>query len=317
MDKARGWYNTGTQCLTSSKEIKTRAGLITLIGAPNVGKSTLLNQLVGAKVSIVTHKVQTTRRRVHGIVICNNDQFIFVDTPGIFESRRPLDHVMVNKTWRQIKNSDVVCLVIDSAKGLKGESEVILRKISCIKLPKILLINKIDRVKREKLFQLVINANEYTYFDNTFMISALNGDGCKDILNHIRNFLPVVPWLYPPNQVSNVSQRMLSSEITREKLYLCLHQELPYSARVEVECWEEKIDGSLKIDQTIYIERLSQKRILIGNKGKTIKRISSMARKELSELLKRQVHLFLLVKVRERWVDNSEPDPEMGLSFLD
>ena len=301
--------------MSEERTAETRSGFIALIGAPNAGKSTLLNKLVGSKVSIVSHKVQTTRTTVRGIVMHNSSQLIFVDTPGIFEPRRRLDRAMVDAAWGGAKDADLVCLLIDAERGIKGDAERILNNMASIKLPKILLINKIDRVPREQLLGLIAEANEVAKFDSTFMISALNGDGCEDVLNHIANILPVGPWLYPPDQISDFPQKMLASEITREKLYLRLHQELPYSAHVEVEGWEERADGSLKIDQTIYIQRTAHKKIVIGNKGETIKSISSSARAELSELFGRKVHLILFVKVREKWVDDPERYREMGLEF--
>lgn len=294
---------------------ETRAGFVALIGAPNAGKSTLLNRLVGTKVSIVSHKVQTTRTTVRGIAMVGSSQIIFVDTPGIFQPRRRLDRAMVGAAWEGAKDADIVCLLIDAERGLTGDAERVLEALGDIALPKILLINKIDRVPREDLLALVAAANERAQFDDTFMISALNGDGCDDLLNHLAKTVPADPWLYPEDQVSDLPARLLAAEITREKLFLRLHQELPYSAHVEVEGWEERKDGSIKIDQVIYIQRQAHKKIVIGKSGETIKAISSAARAELTKLLDRPVHLFLFVKVRENWIDDPERYREMGLEF--
>ncbi|MEL6965928.1 MAG: GTPase Era [Pseudomonadota bacterium] len=293
----------------------TRSGFVALIGAPNAGKSTLINRLVGTKVSIVSHKVQTTRTTVRGIAMRGDSQIIFVDTPGIFQPRRRLDRAMVDAAWGGAKDADIVCLLIDAERGIKGDAERILDSLAAVKLPKILLLNKIDRVPHQGLLALVKEANERVAFDETFLISALNGEGCDDFLDHLATALPAGPFLYPPDQVSDFPARMLASEITREKLFLRLHQELPYSAHVEVEGWEERKDGGLKINQVIYIQRSAHKKIVIGAKGETIKAISTQARKELSEILGRPVHLFLFVKVRENWIDDPERYREMGLEF--
>lgn len=292
-----------------------RAGFVALIGAPNAGKSTLVNKLVGTKVSIVSHKVQTTRSVVRGIVMHGSSQLIFVDTPGIFKPRRRLDRAMVDAAWGGARDADMVCLLIDSERGIRGDAEAILDSLGDVKLPRILLLNKIDRVPRETLLSLAKQANERVAFDQTFMISALDGDGCEDFLDYLSSAVPEGPWLYPPDQVSDLPARMLAAEVTREKLYLRLHQELPYSAHVEVEGWQERKDGSLKIDQVIYIQRSAHKKIVIGKNGETIKAISTAARNELSQLLDRKVHLFLFVKVRENWIDDPERYREMGLDF--
>ncbi|MEP4293787.1 MAG: GTPase Era [Rhizobiaceae bacterium] len=292
-----------------------RAGFVALIGAPNAGKSTLINQLVGTKVSIVSHKVQTTRTVVRGIMMRDNSQIIFADTPGIFQPRRRLDRAMVDAAWGGAKDADIVCLLIDAERGIRGDAERILDSLKDVKLPKILLLNKIDRVQPEALLELTKQANDRVEFDQTFMISALKGNGCDDFLNHLANVLPEGPFLYPPDQISDFPTKMLAAEITREKLFLRLHQELPYSAHVEVEGWEERKDGSVKIDQVIYIQRAAHKKIVIGKGGETIKAISAAARKELSEMLDRKVHLFLFVKVRENWLDDPERYREMGLDF--
>ena len=292
-----------------------RAGFVALIGAPNAGKSTLINRLVGTKVSIVSHKVQTTRTNVRGIVMRGDSQIIFVDTPGIFQPRRRLDQAMVDAAWGGAKDADIAAFLIDAERGIKGDAERILQSLSEHKGPKILLLNKIDRVPPENLLALTKQANDVVEFDQTFMISALKGDGCEDFLDYLAEHVEEGPWLYPPEQISDFPTKILAAEITREKIYLRLHQELPYSAHVETESWEEKKDGSLRLGQVIYIQREAHKRIVIGKRGETIKAISSAARKELEELLDRKVHLFLFVKVRENWIDDPERYREMGLDF--
>ena len=296
-------------------ETQTRSGFVALIGAPNAGKSTLINQLVGTKVSIVSHKVQTTRTVVRGIVMVDKSQIIFADTPGIFQPRRRLDRAMIDAAWGGAKEADIVCLLIDAERGIRGDAERILNGLKDVKLPKILLLNKIDRVPAEQLLALTKEANDRVDFDQTFMISALKGSGCNDFLNHLANILPPGPYLYPEEQISDLPVKLLAAEITREKLFLRLHQELPYSAHVEVEGWQDRKDGSVKIDQVIYIQRAAHKKIVIGKSGETIKAISSAARAELSELLGKKVHLFLFVKVRENWIDDPERYRKMGLEF--
>lgn len=294
---------------------QNRAGFVALIGAPNAGKSTLINRLVGTKVSIVSHKVQTTRTVVRGIVMRDKSQIIFADTPGIFQPRRRLDRAMVDAAWSGAKDADFVCLLIDSERGIRGDAERILESLKSVKLPKILLLNKIDRVPAEDLLALVKAANDVVQFDQTFMISALKGSGCDDFMDHLAQVLPEGPYLYPEDQVSDLPVKLLAAEVTREKLFLRLHQELPYSAHVEVEGWEERKDGSVKVDQVIYIQRSAHKKIVIGKSGETIKAISTASRNELSEMLDRKVHLFLFVKVRENWIDDPERYREMGLDF--
>ncbi len=292
-----------------------RAGFVALIGAPNAGKSTLINKLVGTKVSIVSHKVQTTRTVIRGIAMRGESQIIFADTPGIFQPRRRLDRAMVDAAWGGAKDADIVCVLIDAERGIRGDAERILDGLDQVRLPKILLLNKIDRVPREKLLALVKAANDRAKFDQTFLISALKGDGCEDFMDHLAAQLPLSPYLYPVDQVSDLPEKLLAAEITREKIFLRLHQELPYSAHVEVEGWEELKDKSLKISQVIYIQRSAHKKIVIGKGGATIKAISSAARAELSEMMGRTVHLFLFVKVRENWIDDPERYREMGLDF--
>jgi len=292
-----------------------KAGFVALIGAPNAGKSTLINRLVGTKVSIVSHKVQTTRTTVRGIMMRGKSQIIFVDTPGIFQPRRRLDQAMVDAAWDGAKDADMTAFLIDAERGIKGDAQRILEGLKNAHGPKMLLLNKIDRVPRENLLALVAEANEVVSFDQTFLISALNGDGCDDFLDYLAENVADGPWLYPEDQISDFPTKMLAAEVTREKLYLRLHQELPYSAHVETESWEEKKDGSLRVGQVIYIQRSAHKKIVIGKRGETIKAISSASRHELEELLDRKVHLFLFVKVRENWIDDPERYREMGLEF--
>jgi len=299
----------------SEAEPATRSGFVALLGAPNAGKSTLVNQLVGAKVSIVTHKVQTTRAIVRGIATHNDAQIVFVDTPGIFKPRRRLDQAMVTTAWGGAKDADMVMVIIDAERGIRGDADTILTNIAEVRQPRILVLNKIDRVKPETLLLLAEEANKRVAFDATFMVSALTGAGCGAILDYLAKSLPAGPWYYPEDQLSDLPMRQLAAEITREKLYLRLHQELPYSSHVETEKWEEKADGSVRIEQVIYVERDSQKKIVLGHKGETIRSIGQAARKDIGEILEQKVHLFLFVKVRENWGDDPERYREMGLEF--
>jgi len=299
----------------STPQSGTRSGFVALIGAPNAGKSTLVNQLVGAKVSIVTHKVQTTRAIVRGIATHNAAQIVFVDTPGIFKPRRRLDTAMVTTAWGGARDADVILVLIDSERGIKGDADALLDKVKTARQPKILILNKLDRVKPEALLSLAKQANERVEFQRTFMVSALTGSGCKDLLDYLAETLPEGPWYYPEDQISDLPMRQLAAEITREKLYLRLHQELPYSSHVETEKWEEKTDGSVRIEQVIYVERDSQKKIVLGHKGETIRAIGQAARKEIGGILEQPVHLFLFVKVRGNWGDDPERYREMGLDF--
>ncbi|HVK90552.1 MAG TPA: GTPase Era [Mycoplana sp.] len=293
----------------------TRSGFVALIGATNAGKSTLVNRLVGAKVSIVSHKVQTTRAIVRGIAIHDNAQIVFMDTPGIFKPRRRLDRAMVTTAWGGAKDADYIMFLIDSERGLKGDAETILEGLKEVHQPKILVLNKVDRVAPEELLKLTKAANDVVTFERTFMISALKGSGCDDVMDYLAKALPEGPWYYPEDQISDLPMRQLAAEITREKLFLRLHQELPYSSHVETEKWEERKDGSVRIEQVIYVERDSQKKIALGKNGEAIKAISMASRKELSEILEQPVHLFLFVKVRENWGDDPERFREMGLEF--
>ncbi len=292
-----------------------RAGFVALIGAPNAGKSTLLNALVGAKVSIVTHKVQTTRVPVRGIAMAGQAQIVFVDTPGIFAPKRRLDRAMVGSAWQGATDADLVALLIDAQRGLDDENKEILSKLKEVPQPKILILNKIDTVARDGLLALTAAANEAIHFERTFMISATNGDGVTDVRDYFAAAMPKGPWLYPEDEISDVPMRLMAAEITREKLYLRLHEELPYQSTVETDSWEERKDGSVRIEQTIYVERDGQKKIVLGQGGKMVKSISMDARKEISSEIEKRVHLFLHVKVREGWGDDPERYRGMGLEF--
>ena len=293
----------------------TFCGFVALIGAPNAGKSTLLNALVGAKVSIVSRKVQTTRALVRGIAIEGASQIIFVDTPGIFAPKRRLDRAMVTSAWGGAGDADVICLLIDARKGLDEEAEAILARLPELKAPKILVLNKIDTIEHEKLLGLAATLNERLPFAETFMISALKGHGVAKFREKLAGLMPEGPWLYPEDQISDAPLRALAAEITREKLFERLHDELPYQSTVETELWKDQPDGSARVEQTIYVTREGQKKIVIGEGGKTIKSIGSAARKEIMEAAEQKVHLFLFVKVRENWGDDPERYREMGLEF--
>jgi GTP-binding protein Era len=293
----------------------TRAGFIALIGAPNAGKSTLLNQVVGSKVSIVSRKVQTTRTLVRGIAIEGVSQLIFVDTPGIFAPKRRLDRAMVTSAWGGAGDADVVCLLIDARRGLDEEGEAILAKLPDLRQPKILILNKIDLIERSRLLALAAKLNEQVRFDHTFMVSALKGDGVQDLKRVLAGMMPESPWLYPEDQISDAPLRMLAAEITREKIYERLHEELPYESHVETDQWQQRPDGSVRIEQTIFVERDSQRKIVLGKGGQTIKAIGQSARREIAEAADAPVHLFLFVKVRENWADDPERYREMGLEF--
>lgn len=293
----------------------TRCGFVALIGAPNVGKSTLVNALVGAKVTIVSRKVQTTRALIRGIVIENNAQIILVDTPGIFSPKRRLDRAMVSTAWSGAHDADLVCVLLDAKTGIDEEAEAILAKAASVNHDKILVINKVDLVQREKLLALAQAANERMSFVRTFMISAISGDGVDDIRKTLADMVPPGPFLYPEDQMSDAPMRQLAAEITREKIYQKLHQELPYQSTVETDKWEERKDKSVRIEQTIYVERDSQRKIVLGKGGATIKSIGADSRKELMQILDVPVHLFLFVKVRENWGDDPDRYREMGLDF--
>jgi GTPase len=292
-----------------------RCGFLAVIGAPNVGKSTLVNAMVGSKVTIVSPKVQTTRAIIRGIAIEGDAQLIFVDTPGIFAPRRRLDRAMVATAWSGAHDADLVALVIDARRGLDDETQTIVAKLADVPATKILIINKIDLVAKPSLLGLVQQANERIPFAATFMVSATSGDGVGEVKRWLAAHVPVGPWLYPEDQISDAPLRALAAEITREKIYLRLHQELPYRSTVETEAWSELKDGAVRIEQTIYVERESQRKIVLGKGGQTIKAIGAEARKEIATLIEKPVHLFLFVKVREGWSDDPERYREMGLEF--
>jgi len=293
----------------------TRCGFIAVIGAPNVGKSTLVNALVGSKVSIVSPKVQTTRNILRGIAIAGDAQLVFVDTPGIFAPRRRLDRAMVAVAWSGAKDADIDALLIDAKRGLDDDTTAIMDKLGDNRAAKILVINKIDLVDKPKLLGLVSKATERQKFDATFMVSALSGSGVADVKQWLAAHVPPGPWLYPEDQISDAPLRALAAEITREKIYLRLHQELPYRSTVETDSWKDLQDGSVRIEQTIFVERESQRKIVLGKDGQAIRAIGTEARKELSQLIDKPVHLFLFVKVREGWADDPARYREMGLDF--
>ena len=297
----------------------TRAGFVALIGEPNAGKSTLLNRMVGAKVSIVTHKVQTTRARIRGIAMHGQSQIVFVDTPGIFRPRRRLDRSMVAAAWGGAADADIVVLLIEAHRGLTDGVQAILESLKekAGGHPVALAINKIDRVKAEELLALSKQMNEAFPFVRTFMISAERGHGTDDLLAWLAAEVPEGPWLYPEDQIADLPMRMIAAEITREKLTLRLHEEIPYQLTVETENWEERQDGSARIDQVVYVSRAGHKGIVLGKGGETIKAVGRAAREELAEVMGRPVHLFLRVALRENWLDEAERYTEMGLDFRD
>ncbi len=299
----------------TSRGEATRAGFVALIGAPNAGKSTLLNALVGAKVSIVSRKVQTTRALVRGIAIEGSAQIVFVDTPGLFKPKRRLDRAMVTSAWGGAGDADAVCLLLDVRKGVDEENEAILGRLPELRQPKVLILNKIDLIERARLLNLAASVNARLPFDHTFMISALTGDGVADLRKRLAVLMPESPWLYPEDQVSDAPLRMLAAEITREKIYERLHEELPYQSTVETDQWQQRDDGSVRIEQTVFVERESQRKIVLGKGGQTIKAIGQAARKDIAEIAEAPVHLFLFVKVREGWEDDPERYREMGLEF--
>jgi GTP-binding protein Era len=297
----------------------TKAGFVALIGEPNAGKSTLLNRMVGAKVSIVTHKVQTTRTRIRGVAMEGESQIVFVDTPGLFQPRRRLDRAMVAAAWGGAADADIIVLMVEAHRGITEGVERILEGLADIGTGRrvALVINKIDKVESEVLLGLTGELNERFDFSGTFMISAERGHGVDDLRGWLATELPDGPWLYPDDQIADLPMRMIAAEITREKLTLRLHQELPYQMTVETEKWEDRKDGSTRIDQLIYVIRDGHKGIVLGSKGETIKSVGQASRIELEEFLDRKVHLFLQVKVRPNWLEESERYSEMGLDFKD
>jgi len=298
----------------------TRCGFVALIGEPNAGKSTLLNAMVGAKVSIVTHKVQTTRTRIRGVALEGAAQIVFVDTPGLFRPRRRLDRAMVASAWAGVEDADIVVLMVEAHRGITDGVEAILAALDTHVRPGrtvALAINKIDRVKRDTLLALAAALNERRDFARTFLISAEKGSGVADLKRWLAEMLPEGPWLYPEDQIADLPLRMLAAEITREKLTLRLHQEIPYQLTVETEGWEERKDGSARIEQVVYVAREGHKGIVLGNKGATIKAVGAEARAEIAKLIERPCHLFLTVRVRPNWLEEPERYREMGLDFSD
>jgi GTP-binding protein Era len=294
---------------------ETRCGFAALVGAPNAGKSTLLNQLVGAKVSIVSRKAQTTRSLVRGIALSGPAQIILVDTPGIFEPKRRLERAMVTSALAGAGDADVIALIVDARKGRDAEVDAILARLAEASAPKLLVLNKIDLVPREKLLALTADLNSRAQFRETFMISALTGDGVSDLLEKLGRTMKPSPWLYPEDQLSDAPLRLLAAEITREKIFERLHDELPYQSTVETDSWKNQKDGSARIEQTIYVAREGQKKIVIGEGGRTIKAIGQAARREIEQAAEQKAHLFLFVKVRENWADDPERYREMRLDF--
>jgi GTP-binding protein Era len=292
-----------------------RCGFVALIGAPNAGKSTLINTLVGSKVSIVTPKVQTTRSLIRAIAIEGDAQLIVVDTPGIFSPRRRLDRAMVGTAWESTQDADIAAVLIDGRRGLIEDDEKVLRGLSTIGSQKLLVLNKIDLIDKSALLTLTREANARAAFTATFMISALTGDGVPDLRRWLAAHVPPGPWLYPEDQISDAPLRQLAAEITREKLYLRLHQELPYQSTVETEVWKELKDGSVRIEQILYVERESQRKIVLGKGGQTLKAIGAAARADIAAAIEQPVHLFVHVKVRENWADDPERYRAIGLEF--
>ncbi len=308
-------YPVMTADTQNNAHAATRCGFVALIGAPNVGKSTLVNALVGSKVTIVSKKVQTTRALIRGIVIEDKSQIVLVDTPGIFAPKRRLDRAMVSTAWSGAHDADLVCMLLDARAGIDDEADAILSKLTSVAHPKFLVLNKIDLVPREKLLALAQKANERLPFKQTFMISALSGDGVGDLRAVLAREVPDGPFHYPEDQMSDAPLRHLAAEITREKIFRKLHQELPYQSTVETDTWTERKDKSVRIDQTIFVERESQRKIMLGKAGATIKAIGADARKEIADIIEVPVHLFLFVKVREDWDNDPERYREIGLEF--
>jgi GTPase len=293
----------------------TRCGYVALIGAPNAGKSTLLNRLVGHKLAIVTPKAQTTRSRLLGIAIEGPAQIVFVDTPGIFMPRRRLDRAMVSAAWSGAEDADETVLLVDSARGVDRDTRRVLDRLAERGGKSVLALNKIDLVRRDKLLGLAAELSRAAPFDPVFMISGLNGDGVEDLKHHLAAAVPRGPWLFPEDQLSDAPERLIAAEITREQVFLQLHDELPYASTVETESWEDRRDGSVRIEQVIYVERQSQRAIVLGEGGQRIKAIGARARAELEHLLDRRVHLFLFVKVRQNWGEDRERFAALGLDY--
>ena len=301
---------------TDSAQLEaTRCGYVALIGAPNAGKSTLLNRLVGRKLAIVTPKAQTTRTRLLGIAVEGNSQLVYVDTPGIFTPRRRLDRAMVAAAWAGAEDADVTVLLVDAAHPVGPDARHILDRLAQRRRKSVLALNKIDLVRRDRLLGLAAELAKAGNFDPVFMISGLNGDGTDDLKRHLAAAAPPGPWLFPEDQMSDAAERLIAAEITREQVFLQLHDELPYASTVETEGWDERRDGSVRIDQVLYVERSSQRAIVLGDHGRRIKAIGARARAELEQLLDRRVHLFLFVKVRENWGEDRERFAAIGLDY--
>ena len=292
-----------------------RCAVVAVLGAPNAGKSTLVNQLAGSKVSIVSHKVQTTRARIRAIAMEGNAQIILVDTPGIFKPKRTLDRAMVENAWGGAGDADAVVFLVDGRPGLTDEAKQIIAQLEHTKTRAILVINKIDLMSRERLLEVAAEFNAAHPFEQTFMVSALTGSGAGDLLRYLGQKMPESPWLYPEDQVADVQLRFMAAEMTREVIYERLHEELPYASTVETETWEEQKNGSVKIGQVIYVQRDSQKAIVLGKGGQTIKLLGQKAREEMERQFGRKVHLFLFVKVRENWAEDKERLRNMGLDI--
>ncbi len=300
----------------SASEAARRCGFVAVVGAPNAGKSTLVNQLVGAKVSIVTHKVQTTRTRVRGIAVHGDSQIVFIDTPGIFTAKRRLERAMVQAAWGALEHADVVMVIHDaSRRNISDDARQVIEGVAETHSERVLVLNKVDLVKREKLLELAAQLSAMAGFSKVFMISALTGDGLDDLIGYLAARMPEGPWHFPEDQLSDISLRLLAAEITREKLFLNLHQELPYALTVETESWQEFKDGSARVEQTVYVGREQHKAMCLGKGGKTIRMVRQAAQKEMEEVFGHPVHLFLFVKVRENWINDPERYRSLGLEF--
>jgi len=315
----------------SNPEADQKCGFVAVIGAPNAGKSTLVNAMVGAKVSIVTHKVQTTRARVRGVAMVDDTQIVFIDTPGIFAPKRRLDRSMVSAAWEGTQGTDVTLLMVDApaylgsdnvkskpqAKRARIDTDAIIAKLKKSETQVVLVINKIDLIPRQRLLAMISDLDAHGVFSETFIVSAENGDGLQVLREFLTSKMPVQPWHYPPDQLSDITDRLMAAEITREKLYLRLHDELPYDATVETESWTRTKKKELRVDQIVYVARETQKGIVVGKGGQTLKSIGAAAREELSELLGEPVHLFVHVKVRENWAEEAARYREMGLDRVE